>query len=204
MADMSQASVEAYLQRNPDFAKDWFLHNVGKDELSEWVSEPDSVPSLKKCNMEMKSLKEVPRNSLTSQKFHDFVSGKRKVVSGSKRKKADLLKMNEMDLFMELIRDIANELDVNIICHKILLNVSILTKSDRGSLFLVRGTKENKYLVSKLFDVTEDSSLEDSLHSEEQQIRVPFGRGIAGTVAETKRPINIKDAYEVSNFISDS
>ena len=64
---------------------------------------------------------------------------------------------------MELIRDISNELDVDVLCHKILLNVSVLTKSDRGSLFLARGKETNRYLVSKLFDVTELSSLEDSL-----------------------------------------
>ena len=30
------------------------------------------------------------------------------------------------DLFMELIRDIANELNVNQLCHKILVNVGVL------------------------------------------------------------------------------
>jgi len=30
------------------------------------------------------------------------------------------------DLFMELIRDIANELNVNQLCHKILVNVCVL------------------------------------------------------------------------------
>lgn len=36
--------------------------------------------------------------------------------------------MNDKDLLMELIRDIANELDVDTLCHKILLNVSTLTR----------------------------------------------------------------------------
>jgi len=110
-----------------------------------------------------------------------------------------LLAMNESDVFMELIRDIASELDVNVLCHKILRNVSILTGSDRGSLFLVRGSKNNRVLVSKLFDVTENSTLEDSLHTEQTEIKVPFGCGIAGLVAETKEIINIQDAYNVSS-----
>ena len=64
-------------------------------------------------------------------------------------------------------------------------------------MFLTRGLGDNKYLVSKLFDVTENSTLEETLHSEANHIIVPFGKGIAGMVAETKLPINIKDAYLV-------
>jgi len=64
-------------------------------------------------------------------------------------------------------------------------------------LFLVRGTGEQRHLMSKLFDVTDSSAIEDTLHTEATQIRVQFGKGIAGTVALTKMPINIKDAYRV-------
>lgn len=82
---------------------------------------------------------------------------------------------------------------IQLICRVNLFQIN----ADRGSLFLARGTKDNKYLVSKLFDVTENSQLEDCLHTEENHITVPFGRGIAGTVALTKQPINIRDAYQV-------
>ncbi|ESO86557.1 hypothetical protein LOTGIDRAFT_71258, partial [Lottia gigantea] len=117
-----------------------------------------------------------------------------------KKDRSSLVHMSEEDLFMELIRDIASELDVNVLCHKILQNVSILTNSDRGSLFLCRGTKENRYLVSKLFDVTDTSTLEESIHTEENEIKVPFGKGIAGRVALTKETINIIDAYQDPRF----
>lgn len=69
-----------------------------------------------------------------------------------------LANLDEGDLFMELIRDIANELDMNVLCHKILVNVGLLTHADRGSLFLAKGTLKNRYLVAKLFDVTQDTS----------------------------------------------
>lgn len=107
---------------------------------------------------------------------------------------------------MELIRDIANELDVDILCHKILVNVSILTNSDRGSLFLAKGPRGSRYLVAKLFDVTPDSVLQDALDAavnEEGESRIPpipFGKGIAGHVALTKENVNIKDAYQVRKF----
>lgn len=130
--------------------------------------------------------------------FRDIVEGRRRYSSPvSQRKKVALENLGEKELFMELIREIANELDVNALCHKILINVGILTKSDRGSLFLVRGSRMKRYLVSKLFDVTVNSCLEDVVHTDNSEIIVPFGVGIAGTVAETKHPINIKDAYEV-------
>lgn len=57
---------------------------------------------------------------------------------------------------MELIRDIANELDIDVLCHKILVNVGLLTHADRGSLFLVSGDRQRQ-LVAKLFDVTQDT-----------------------------------------------
>lgn len=63
--------------------------------------------------------------------------------------------LDEGELFMELIRDVANELDIDVLCHKILVNVSLLTYADRGSLFLAKGSANNRYLVAKLFDVTE-------------------------------------------------
>jgi hypothetical protein len=36
------------------------------------------------------------------------------------------MKMSQKDMFMELIRDIANELDVNVLCHKVLMNFCVL------------------------------------------------------------------------------
>lgn len=65
------------------------------------------------------------------------------------------MELDEGELFMELIRDVANELDIDVLCHKILVNVGLLTHADRGSLFLAKGPPNNKYLVAKLFDVTQ-------------------------------------------------
>lgn len=107
--------------------------------------------------------------------------------------------MEESELFMELIRDVANELDIDVLCHKILRNVSLLTHADRGSLFLARGQGECRYLVAKLFDVRRDTDLEEAIRQAKTgEIRIPFGVGIAGTVAQNKTLINIKDAYNVS------
>lgn len=111
----------------------------------------------------------------------------------------DLESMEENELFMELIRDVANELDIDVLSHKILKNVSILTHADRGSLFLARGPPGDRYLVAKLFDVRHDTELDEAIKlARTEELRIPFGIGIAGTVAQTKTLINIKDAYNVS------
>jgi len=45
-----------------------------------------------------------------------------------RKSKLELLKMSHKNMFMELIRDIASELDVNVLCHKILVNVITLVR----------------------------------------------------------------------------
>ncbi|KAG5881206.1 hypothetical protein JTB14_026647 [Gonioctena quinquepunctata] len=109
--------------------------------------------------------------------------------------------LEESELFMELIRDIANELDIDLLCYKILKNVSILTHADRGSLFLAKTSNEERYLVAKLFDIRQDTSFEEAIKlSRSEELKIPFGVGIAGTVAQTKKFINIKDAYKDPRF----
>lgn len=50
--------------------------------------------------------------------------------------------------------------------------------------------------MSKLFDVCPRSTLEEIVQHEE--VRVAWGTGIAGHVAESGEPVNIPDAYQVS------
>ena len=69
---------------------------------------------------------------------------------------AELLRQN--DKLMEYILNISNELDISVLCHKILVNVCHLTKADRSSLFLARGPRGKRYLEAKLFNVTVETS----------------------------------------------
>lgn len=100
---------------------------------------------------------------------------------------------------MELLRDVVSpDFNVNSISHKILVNVLLLTNADRSSLFLTEGCSKKPILVSRLFDVTEDSTVESAIHDETEAIKIPIGFGIVGTVASTGERINLKDAYQVS------
>ena len=182
-------SVEAYLLANIDFAKEWFSRNNvkkqtadelggGNDDIEKMLQPPEVADTSKSTN------------SITCKMFEEIVT--RKATECAKEK--NLADMDERDRMMELIRDVANELDVDILCKKIMQNVSILTNSDRESLFLARGTADNRYLECKLLDVTKTTTMD---------IKVPFGKGIAGHVAATKNTINIKNAYEDSRFNKD-
>ncbi len=80
-------------------------------------------------------------------------------------------------------------------------NVSILTKADRGSLFLVQDVpgSDSRCLVSTLFDVCSQSTLKEIEKKEE--IHIPWGSGIVGYVAQKGETVNIPDAYKVSSSL---
>uniref|UniRef100_A0A8C4HRV0 Phosphodiesterase n=1 Tax=Dicentrarchus labrax TaxID=13489 RepID=A0A8C4HRV0_DICLA len=99
---------------------------------------------------------------------------------------------------LELVKDVSSHLDVTALCHKIFLHINELIAADRYSLFLVGEDSSNrKFLVSRLFDVAEGSTLEESSSN---CIRLEWNKGIVGHVAATGQPLNIKNAYEDPRF----
>ncbi|XP_050298984.1 dual 3',5'-cyclic-AMP and -GMP phosphodiesterase 11 isoform X4 [Anthonomus grandis grandis] len=130
-----------------------------------------------------------------------------------RRSRHELRHLDEKELIFELVKDICNELDIRSLCHKILQNVSMLLHADRGSLFLVQGERggctrqqngehsnisRSRCLVSKLFDVCSRSTLMEM--EKKDEIRIPWGTGIVGYVAESGEPVNIPDAYKDDRF----
>ncbi|XP_077790129.1 cGMP-specific 3',5'-cyclic phosphodiesterase isoform X3 [Podarcis muralis] len=99
---------------------------------------------------------------------------------------------------LELVKDISSHLDVTALCHKIFLHIHELIAADRYSLFLVCEDSSNeKFLISRLFDVAEGSTLEEASNN---GIRLEWNKGIVGHVAALGQPLNIKDAYEDPRF----
>ncbi|XP_040038250.2 cGMP-specific 3',5'-cyclic phosphodiesterase isoform X2 [Gasterosteus aculeatus] len=99
---------------------------------------------------------------------------------------------------LELVKDVSSHLDVTALCHKIFLHINELMAADRYSLFLVGEDSSNrKFLVSRLFDVAEGSTLEESSSS---CIRLEWNKGIVGHVATTGQLLNIKNAYKDPRF----
>lgn len=188
-ADEDLETVGSWLEANPQLVEAW-LRDHASTGFRQRVQKA-LVPALPAPK----------RNSLTSDLFQIWLAASpahNDQQPQNVRPRRDLESMEESELFMELIRDVANELDIDVLCHKILKNVSLLTHADRGSLFLARGPPDERYLVAKLFDVRHDTELEQAVKlARTEEIRIPFGLGIAGTVAQSKALVNIKDAYNV-------
>ncbi|XP_057562658.1 cGMP-specific 3',5'-cyclic phosphodiesterase-like isoform X3 [Hippopotamus amphibius kiboko] len=82
---------------------------------------------------------------------------------------------------LELVKDISSHLDVTALCHKIFLHIHGLISTDRYSLFLVcEDSSNDKFLISRLFDVAEGSTLEEASNN---CIRLEWNKGIVGHVA---------------------
>lgn len=176
----AQSVVENWLYTHPQAAKNLYLkygHFLGLEPVA-----PVSHVNKSKT---MRSYISVP-NATMIQNAH-----RRKPLE-------ELRKLEKQQLFVEILKDVVSpDVDVNHLTHKILLNVLLLTSADRSSLFLVEGTGDDQILVSRLFDVRESTSVSDAIHDDCDAIKMPVGVGIAGMVAKTGQPINLKNAYEV-------
>lgn len=111
--------------------------------------------------------------------------------------------LDERELMYELVTDICTGLDVTIMCHKILQNVSVLLNAARCSLFLLRGKTDSSghCLASKLFDVSSHSTVEECSGTQ-HEVCMPWGQGVIGYVAKTGQTANVADAYMVSSIMS--
>lgn len=224
---LSEEDVEKFLNENPELARRYFVQCAQSGWIDEWLGRRSQRPSIQPIQSIQKvstsssdsilkplrncyPVSKSPTSRSKLQKLYgsygsdtesededDDLQNKRTI---SPLNVPDLDSLSEKDLFMQLIRDIADELDINKLSHKILVNVSLLTKGDRCSLFLIKGESSRRYLVSRLFDVTSTSTLEQSLKPEGSEIIIPVGIGIAGTTALTGEVINIKEAYEVRDI----
>ncbi|XP_054638710.1 dual 3',5'-cyclic-AMP and -GMP phosphodiesterase 11A isoform X1 [Dunckerocampus dactyliophorus] len=115
--------------------------------------------------------------------------------------KCRLRETNEREFFLELVKDISNDLDLTNLSYKILINVCILVDADRCSLFLVEGPAHKRTLVSKLFDVHSGTTIRPSSNTlNSNEVQVSWGKGIIGYVAEHGETVNISNAYEDHRF----
>jgi adenylate cyclase len=91
------------------------------------------------------------------------------------------------ELLLDVMKSFSSELEVDNLLRKIMERTSAVLGADRATLFLMdRRTNEIWSKVAQGAGMVE--------------IRVPIGRGIAGTVAATGETINIPDAYADPRF----
>ena len=219
--NMTTECVETWLDMHPEFVAHYFTRRATRTMVDDWLqantqcrSSPEAT-ARGDLSSSGGSGNNTPVRKISAQEFEKDGQCLKSMIStvdgqvtflGStpfehqrplRRKRDDLKSSDERELMYELVIDICNDLDVTSLCHKILQNVSILLNADRCSLFLVQGEADKRTLVSKLFDVNCNSTIEECTE-QSQDIQVPWGRGIVGTVAKTGQVLNIPDAYEVS------
>jgi len=91
------------------------------------------------------------------------------------------------ELLLDVMKSFSSELEIDALLLKIMARTSTVLQADRSTLFLVdRKAREIWSKVAQGSDMVE--------------IRLPIGRGIAGTVAATGETINIPDAYADPRF----
>ena len=95
--------------------------------------------------------------------------------------------ITQLSLLFEATRLLNSTLDLAELLELILRIARQQLQAERGSVFLVDHKKQELWsIVAQGLD--------------HQEIRVPFGHGIAGRVAETGEIINVEDAYQLEFF----
>ncbi|XP_070593554.1 dual 3',5'-cyclic-AMP and -GMP phosphodiesterase 11A [Erythrolamprus reginae] len=107
---------------------------------------------------------------------------------------------NERQFFLELVKDISNDLDLGALSYKILIFVCLMVDAERGSLFLVEGGGK-KSLVSKVFDVHGGAPVLPCYSTESSnELQLLWAKGTVGYVAEHGETVNMPDVYQDHRF----
>ncbi|XP_053559576.1 cGMP-specific 3',5'-cyclic phosphodiesterase [Bombina bombina] len=214
--------IESWLDDHWDFTHSYFVRKATREMVNAWFAERvHTIPATKeggKTATETNQLFEnntqaTPVRKISASEFDrplrpivvkDSVGTVTFLSDSEKRELMPLQPPNvssasdQCSRLLELVKDISSHLDVTALCHKIFLHIHELIAADRYSLFLVCEDSSNeKFLVSRLFDVAEGTTLEEASNN---CIRLEWSKGIVGHVAEFGQPLNIKDAYKDSRF----
>jgi phosphoserine phosphatase RsbU/P len=95
--------------------------------------------------------------------------------------------IQQLSALFEATRLLNSTLDLAELLELILKIARAEINADRGTVFLV--DKDARQIWSIV-----------AMGLEKQEIRMPFGVGVAGTVAQTGQPINVQDAYQLACF----
>ncbi len=96
-------------------------------------------------------------------------------------------RINQLSLLFEATRLLNSTLDLAELLELILKIARTEVRADRGTVFLVDQRRRELWSIAA-------SGLEH------QELRVPFGQGVAGKVAQTGEMVNTDDAYQIEFF----
>ncbi|XP_075705971.1 rod cGMP-specific 3',5'-cyclic phosphodiesterase subunit beta [Rhinoderma darwinii] len=112
----------------------------------------------------------------------------------------ELAQVEESEILFELIKDMQESINMEKVVFKTLRRISCLIHADRCSLFMYRQRNGTAELATRLFNVQQDSILEDCLVPPDSEIVFPLDIGVVGHVAHTKKTINIKSVSETASY----
>jgi len=113
-------------------------------------------------------------------------------------------RLNSRDFFLEIVRDVSCDLDLDNLVRKILVNVTVLVSAERVTLHVVEGSSQyptgngNVALVLHSYDARYHS---DDRYASVRKTRVsssaPWGHGVVGYVGETGNFVNTSTNAQV-------
>ncbi|XP_053408413.1 dual 3',5'-cyclic-AMP and -GMP phosphodiesterase 11A-like isoform X3 [Mercenaria mercenaria] len=176
-----------------DYAKSKYRHMFRTYEPS--AASEQSADDRRVSLKEMRMFRSLPPNS--SNILSLLIQSKVRLPRYPSKdidKKREERHANEGEFFMDIVKDISNDLSLRSLSQKMIANISVLTDADHASVFFVEGKRNNKQsLVSKLFDVHSGTQIMPTKTSD-NSIRVPWGKGIMGYVAEHREIVNLSEA----------
>lgn len=111
--------------------------------------------------------------------------------------KRELRRENARDFFLEIVRDVSIDLDLDSLTNRVLVNIAILVRAERSAICFVEGPKGNQHLVTRFFTGTADDRFTTARAEVTNAAGDTWGSGIIGHVAETGSSVNLKDARQV-------
>jgi sigma-B regulation protein RsbU (phosphoserine phosphatase) len=96
-------------------------------------------------------------------------------------------RINQLSLLFDATRLLNSTLDLAELLELILKIARAEVRADRGTVFLVDQRRQELWSIAA-------SGLEH------QELRIPFGKGVAGSVAQSGKLVNTDDAYELEYF----
>ncbi len=99
----------------------------------------------------------------------------------------DLKSITQLSLLFEATKLLQSTLDLSELLELILKIAKTECRADRGTVFLVDNKRQQLWSIV-------------AFGLEHEEIRLPFGRGVAGRVASTGEVLNVEDAYSLEFF----
>lgn len=219
--------ISKWLDKNPQFLTEYLRKMqlqrrdaIMNDDTSQMLANLYSNLRLQPHSLSSDNNVKKPTSNTISQEVEDLFNNEAinefdlNHNNNDTNKRKQFKELGLYEKMYALVKALYQSLDLKTTCKKILKTVSLLLDADRCSLFLVVDDDEfecKKALVSVVFDaqslnkqissneVIKQSICNDDTKSNEQ-IKLPYGIGIAGYVASTGLPLNITDAYLDDRF----